>query len=434
MLKKAGAFSAKHNLGILLNAQPGQLRTVDGLRALSILLVLALHSVWFLSVFDPAAVDFFYSSPVWLNWVYNGEFGVDVFFVISGFLISCFLMEEYRNNGNIRFMRFYQRRFLRLMPAYFLAIVFGLLLLPENKQYVWSNLLYINNLMPAETHFMPWTWSLAIEEQFYFLYPLLLVLVLRFVPPRVVVYLAALLFAASLVIRYLVITRYQLTLPVCWYPTACENFNDVIDYLYVKPWTRYGSFLPGIFVAYLHVFHREQLRSFFTGRGKLASLLLIAALAVALAVLSVPLNNQRASFPEGWGTAYYVVFRNLFTSAVGVILLVSLYSESGVCRQVNRFLSSRILYPIGQLAYSAYLFHPFVFAILYAVIIETAKGMPYWQMTSTVAAVGIPLTLLLASVVYIFVERPFMNMRRSTATISAAQAPLTGNELVAENR
>lgn len=408
--KPVGPFSVSNNLRILLKPQPGQLRPIDGLRALSILLVLAIHCVWFLSIFDEGAAEFFYGSPVWLNWVFNGELGVDVFFVISGFLISSILMTEYRNSGTIRFAHFYQRRFMRLMPAYLLAMGLGLAALP-NKEYIWSNLLYINNLLPAVTHFMPWTWSLAIEEQFYFLFPLLLLWALRRRSATFLITLAVGAFGGSLVIRYLVIHHYQLSLPICWYENACEGFFDVIDYIYVKPWARFGSFLPGIFAAYFHVFHRDIVAGLFSRYRVAVNLLALMALITVVVILSVPVNNQQVSFPEGWGTLYYVCYRNLFTTAIGMILISSLYCDYGVSGWLAKVLSSSVLYPIGQLAYSTYLFHPFVIGGVYTGIFQSAAGLPVIQKIALATLLGIPLSLLIASVVYVFVERPFMNMR-----------------------
>lgn len=413
MSKEAGFFSPRNNFKALYTPPASQLRPVDGLRGLSILLVLIIHSFWFLSIFDDKATEFFYTSPVWVNWVYNGDLGVDIFFVISGFLISSILMNEYRESGSIRFSRFYQRRFMRLMPAYVLAIILGLILLPKNQQFVWSNLLYINNLMPAETHFMPWTWSLAIEEQFYFLFPLLLMWSLSFQRKQVLFFIAGLLFLSSFLIRYLVIKHYQLSLPICWYEGACEGFYHVIDSIYVKPWARFGSFLPGIFVAYLHVFHREAVVALFARREKLINICVMLAVLLALVVLFIPVNNQYVTYTDNFSVAYYVSYRNLFTMAVGVILLASLYCKQGVSCGIAIALSSRALYFIGQLAYSAYLLHPFVFGLIYTVLYQSAAALPFWQKIGIVITIGFPLTFLLAGVVYLFVERPFMNMRGS---------------------
>tara|TARA_R110000787_G_scaffold46639_3_gene113092 strand:- start:9358 stop:10644 length:1287 start_codon:yes stop_codon:yes gene_type:complete len=406
----ADPFALRNNFNLLLSPLPGQMRPVDGLRAISILLVLAIHCVWILAVFDEGAARFFYQAPFWLNWVFNGELGVDVFFVISGFLISSILMSEHQSSGSIRFGHFYKRRFMRLMPAYLLAMGFGLLLLP-NKEYIWSNLLYINNLLPASTHFMPWTWSLAIEEQFYFLFPLLLLWVLRRRSVRFLAVAMMVAVVASLLIRYLVIKHHQLPLPICWYENACEGFFDVIDHIYVKPWTRFGSFLPGIFVAYFHVYHPEALRNCFRRNGRLIAWLSFFSLLVVVLVLSIPVNNQLVSFPSSLSTFYYMSFRHLFTMAIGFLLISSLYCEYGFCGWLARGLSARWLYPIGQLAYSTYLFHPFVIGALYGALFQLAAELPTLQKIAIATVAGVPLSLLIATAVYLFVERPFMNMR-----------------------
>jgi len=411
MSNETGFFSLKNNFSALHTPPPNQFRPVDGLRGLSIFLVLIIHSFWFLSIFDDKATEFFYASPVWLNWVYNGELGVDIFFVISGFLISSILMAEYRDTGGIQFSRFYKRRFMRLMPAYVLAIILGLLMLPENQQYVWSNLLYINNLLPAETHFMPWTWSLAIEEQFYFIFPLLLVCSLGLKKKNALFFLVGVLFLSSFLIRYLVVKHYQLSLPICWYEGACEGFYRVIDSIYVKPWTRFGSFLPGIFVAYLHVFHQEAVVRMFDRQVRRINILVMLAVLIVLIVMSIPVNNQLITYSDNFSVAYYVSYRNLFTVAVGMILLASLYCKKGLSRGIAIGLSSRALYFIGQLAYSAYLLHPFVFGLIYAILYQEAADFSFWQKIGVVITIGFPLTFLFAGIVYLFIERPFMNLR-----------------------
>ena len=361
MSNAAGPFALRNNFNLLLSPLPGQMRPVDGLRAISILLVLAIHCVWILAVFDEGAARFFYQAPFWLNWVFNGELGVDVFFVISGFLISSILMSEYQSSSSIRFGHFYKRRFMRLMPAYLLAMGFGLLLLP-NKEYIWSNLLYINNLLPASTHFMPWTWSLAIEEQFYFLFPLLLLWILRRRSVRFLAVVMTVAVVASLLIRYLVIKHHQL-------------------------------------------------RNCFRRNGQLIAWLSFLSLLVVVLVLSIPVNNQLVSFPSSLGTFYYMSFRHLFTMAIGFLLISSLYCEYGFCGWLARGLSARWLYPIGQLAYSTYLFHPFVIGALYGALFQLAAELSTLQKIAIATVAGIPLSLLIATAVYLFVERPFMNMR-----------------------
>ncbi|WP_461518874.1 acyltransferase family protein [Porticoccus sp.] len=420
MAKPVTPFSISNNLKILVNPMSDQLRAVDGLRALSILIVLSIHCVWFLSIFDPSAVELFYQAPVWLHWVFNGDLSLDIFFVISGFLISTILMKEYRNSGTIRFGRFYQRRFMRLMPAYLLALGLGFLAAP-NREYIWSNLLYINNLLPASTHFMPWTWSLAIEEQFYFLFPVLLLWGMRCFSAKTLFWSMLLGFLGFVLIRFLVIWHFELFLPICWYEKSCDGFFQVIDYIYVKPWTRFGSFLPGIFAAYFHVYHQESLVAFYQRHRVGIAWVTFLALLVVAVIFTIPVNNQHATFPRLLGSIYYASCRHLFTLAICIIMISSLYGDYGICRWSSKFLSSRLLYPIAQLAYSTYLFHPFVIAGVYTGIFQFAPDLPVLQKIAIATVGGVSISLLVAFVVFLFIERPFMNMRgRPTAEPKSA--------------
>jgi peptidoglycan/LPS O-acetylase OafA/YrhL len=110
-----------------------------------------------------------------------GELGVHVFFVISGFLITGLLMEELALSGRISLSRFYLRRTLRIFPAYyaylaiaFLAAVAGWVQLAPHD--LMHGLSYTSNYYPSRSWFLGHTWSLSVEEQFYLLWPALVVL------------------------------------------------------------------------------------------------------------------------------------------------------------------------------------------------------------------------------------------------------------------
>jgi len=147
---------------------------LDGLRGISILLVYIHH------LYHPL-------MP-------GGFFGVDIFFVLSGFLITSLLVQEWEREGSISLKDFYIRRALRLMPALLLLILitgsYALIFLDKKRiietcQGIWLTLSYVSNWLYAFGYFsannpLGITWSLAIEEQFYLTWPLLLILVLRF--------------------------------------------------------------------------------------------------------------------------------------------------------------------------------------------------------------------------------------------------------------
>lgn len=118
-----------------------------------------------------------------LNLVFSGAVGVNIFFVLSGFLITQNLLNEFNASGTINLKRFYFKRFLRLMPAFwvFLLVVFLLMnfqKIPDVKTALLFSFFYCYNFIPHSIYFseLVHTWSLSVEEQFYFIWPAILLL------------------------------------------------------------------------------------------------------------------------------------------------------------------------------------------------------------------------------------------------------------------
>ncbi len=165
-------------------APPPYLPALDGLRALAVLAVLAYH------------LDF--------GWAKGGFLGVDLFFVISGYLITTILLSERDRNGRIDLPAFWSRRFRRLVPALALVVLvvilaFRALGLPEqwqqvrgdamasltyvaNWRFIFSHQSYFESLLPPSP--LRHMWSLAVEEQWYIVWPVVLALVLTFARAR----------------------------------------------------------------------------------------------------------------------------------------------------------------------------------------------------------------------------------------------------------
>ncbi len=157
----------------------GHIRGLDGIRALSVLAIIAFHTG--------------------LNSVPGGFYGVDSFFVLSGFLITSLLVKEWGGTGTIRLRRFWAGRARRLLPALFLlvavigivlAVVPGVLATPHVLGDALSTVFYVSNwysIHGGVTYFslssqpspLLHTWSLAIEEQFYLVWPLVVLTVLK---------------------------------------------------------------------------------------------------------------------------------------------------------------------------------------------------------------------------------------------------------------
>jgi peptidoglycan/LPS O-acetylase OafA/YrhL len=159
---------------------------LDGVRGFAILLVLLTH----LGA-QPGPHAFWQLTQ-------GGLVGVDVFFVLSGFLITSLLLAEWDRNGRISLPRFYMRRALRLLPALFLVIlvvaVGSFTVVPETWRHstlvgIPYAVFYASDLrwllpgaIPTHAGFMDPMWSLSVEEQFYLVWPSILVVLLTFVP------------------------------------------------------------------------------------------------------------------------------------------------------------------------------------------------------------------------------------------------------------
>jgi peptidoglycan/LPS O-acetylase OafA/YrhL len=146
--------------------------SLDGLRAISIMFVVASHAHW--------ALTGTLSRSAWRNWHYYGVLGVTVFFVISGYLITNLLLKELDTTGSIRLKHFYIRRAFRIFPAFyvylaFIGVLWSMGLVQETLGSYVAAFTYTWNYYPYAAG---WTlghvWSLCIEEQFYLCWPLLL--------------------------------------------------------------------------------------------------------------------------------------------------------------------------------------------------------------------------------------------------------------------
>lgn len=150
--------------------QPSYFPSIDGLRAVAILSVILSHALLGIGI------DYFCYAL--------GMIGVQIFFVISGFLITTLLLKEKVVKGTISLRKFYIRRFLRIIPvAYLYLIIIALLAIifkfDLDKENFIASALYFKNLPLGDGHdrFVGHFWTLSIEEQFYFVFPILLLMI-----------------------------------------------------------------------------------------------------------------------------------------------------------------------------------------------------------------------------------------------------------------
>ena len=221
--------------------------SLDGLRALSVGVVLLYHAGF--------------------SWMQGGFFGVEVFFVVSGFLITSLLLDEHDRNDRISFGQFWKRRARRLFPALFAVLlvvaVWAALAGTAEQQsqlrrdLVWS-LFYVNNwgqilgdvpYFSGEPPLLRHLWSLAVEEQWYLVWPLLLVGLMRIRLPRRVLG-AIVLGGAFVAFAYMIWMQSRSPSTLGGPPGLFDGVNRT-NYLYLSTFTRAGGLLLGAGAAFV---------------------------------------------------------------------------------------------------------------------------------------------------------------------------------------
>lgn len=315
--------------GAVSGAEPSlsraeRLFALDILRGVAVSLVLVRHIPTRPSADEPI-LGFLFE----MGWT-----GVDLFFVLSGFLISGLLFQEVQRTGAIRFKRFWLRRGMKIWPAYF--AIYGALAASRALLDLWrgdpidpgilSNLIFIQNYFPHEVRW-PHSWSLAIEEHFYIFLPLLMAALVTRGALRRLPLVAAALCAGVLALRCALAASPGATWSDFYYPTHL----------------RADSLMFGVILGYVYHFHPGLLLR--VGRAWPA-LLLLAAFALAAAAV-YPLTEYAAMYTVGF-TFLYVAFG-------GAVVVAAAYPSAGARNPVARAVAW-----MGVYSYTIYLCHSVV--------------------------------------------------------------------------
>jgi peptidoglycan/LPS O-acetylase OafA/YrhL len=305
---------------------------LDILRAVAVLLVLGRH----------------FNAPAF--WSKVGWVGVDLFFVLSGFLISGLLFVEYQRTGGINWGRFFIRRGFKIYPAFY-ALIFVTFLwqVAKHQDIRWRpylpEVLFFQSYQPDRL----WghTWSLAVEEHFYILLPLLLLLMVWLQRKRapsdpfgMIPVVCLILAIFSLVQRFYL--AFNLPAVGGWWQWILYPTHLRIDSLFF-----------GVFLGYLHHFHAPAMRQFMAGRRSRIVLLLVSALLVSTCGVFAVDSPIMLSFGL---TALYIGF--------GGILMLTLYSDPRENRSppkwFGKYRVGDLVAFIGMYSYSIYLWHGMV--------------------------------------------------------------------------
>ena len=420
---------------------PKSLPPLDGMRALAVLWVMLLHSMSYwgqlANAYDPTYKDWsnspalgrFWSSPLLrISTIHNGQLGVDVFFCLSGFLITFLLLKELDHTRTISAWQFLLRRWLRLMPAYCSCIGLAMWLLPEwtnsygtgCTQYVWTNLLFLNNMYGTDGC-LGQSWSIAVEFQFYLVSPFIVlamgsadhdrpsshVLIRGLLVPSS-------LFVICLVYRALIVVNNRQNSG--WAGTPGDMW------LYCPVWARMAPYLSGMAAAFVYA------RCCLQRLGEDEDPDQPGTTAVAVSVVVCPAVLERVYIRwllhAFFGPAYFWIAcsnrpdplwaRPLFGCAVSYFMLCTLV---GKARVLTTVLSHAVWVPFARLSYNAYLlqFIPMAWIATFPSFSlqnkQNATAAQAWGVFLLFQLAYVPLVFALALLVHLAVEKPLMNLR-----------------------
>jgi peptidoglycan/LPS O-acetylase OafA/YrhL len=371
-----------------------RIKRLDILRCVAVLLVLSAH----------ARVPMITAQVGWI--------GVDLFFVLSGFLISGLLYSEYKKRQDIGLGRFFIRRGLKIYPAFYALILVTLLAqrigwvgIPNAMSNWVREVLFVQNYGPG---LWDHTWSLAVEEHFYVGLALLLLLLVRLAPrsadpfrkvPAIFVGVGI----ACLFLRGL---------------TLWLNPNDHTRFphpVYAMTHTRIDSLFFGVFIAYLYHFRSEVIRNFLrSARARFALLMTTVAL-LSTAYLAIYV-----------GIFYLFVGFTFLYLGFGGLLLLCLETHDllpGRATGVAKTVGSAFAY-VGKHSYSIYLWHlPFMAFTPYIL----RKFVPFAFSKTALGIFFLVGACLFGILVSYIIEFPVLRLRDrffpAAQTVAASESP-----------
>ena len=354
---------------------------LDGVRAIAISAVVLLHA---------------------FGWPRGGALGVDLFFVLSGFLITTLLLQEHQRSRHIDLRAFYRRRAVRLLPALFVVLVTYAVAVTTLAAVRGKDLhdpmvalaaaaTYSSNFLnvfafPADVPAsLAQLWSLAQEEQFYLLWPIVLLLLTR---------------------KHRTLTRFL------WLAIAAVTIENVVLLavngasdesfyrIYFGPDTHSAPILVGCLFGVLFV--QDRLPRLVRSRGTATAAVCLAALLFAI-------------YSFAWNPFVFGTPAVLVVAFIAAFLIASLVTDHNSL--AARALGIRPLRFVGKISYALYLWHPLML-VAFGAQLHTALGG--WRATAAIAA-----SVAAATMSRYLVERPCLRYRTARETERATATPAT---------
>ena len=327
-----------------------------------------------------------------------GSLGVTVFFVLSGFLITYLLIEE-KKIAEINIAKFYARRVLRIWPLYYLIILISFFIVPKlrifdipiyNQSFdnFFSTALFLYSFFLTNIAFvfLPTVafanilWSVAVEEQFYLIWPVIIKYFKKTSTALTAIFLLYVSIKILFALNVLGLNKY-------W----SSGLNILIDR------TRISSMVIGGVGALLLVNKRLLCKWIFPTFTQI-----LAIIALTVILLGLITNNS-----------FYLFIKNELFSIITIVLILNISSNKyTILDTENRFLNY-----LGKISYGIYLFHMFCAVICLKLFIHfrLVQLLPYYVWSAMLIASVCLMSILISHISYSYFEKPFLKMKAKFA-------------------
>jgi peptidoglycan/LPS O-acetylase OafA/YrhL len=315
-----------------LELLPNHFPALHGIRVLAILSIIQFHVT---CLFETWRIPL---SPVFTRYSKNIWFGMDLFFVLSGFLIGSMLLQDDALGSPRATARFWARRAFRILPLYYVVLTLLVVcspIAPSQRDNLWREYLYVSNYATrVGPPVMFWGWSLCVEEHFYLVIPFVLLGLRALRDARARLAALGALWLTAVVLRALAVSS----------ATLRDEADLMLD-VYPRTHLRFDILVAGLVVAELYHHHADAVRARLSSVNARAALAAWCALCVAW-----------LAAPPSWATAPVraCLSWGVVTSALYVPLVLFLLVSSG---SIVRALSASVFRTFATLGYGVYLVH-----------------------------------------------------------------------------